>query len=27
VVVDVRLSDYLDHFHSDLGIMVARPLR
>jgi hypothetical protein len=27
VVVDVRLSDYLNHFHSDVGIMVARPLR
>ena len=27
VVLDVRLSDYLNHFRSDLGIMVARPVR
>ena len=27
VVLDVRLSDYLNHFRSDAGIMVARPLR
>ena len=27
VVLDVRLSDYLNHVHSDVGIMVARPLR
>jgi hypothetical protein len=27
VVLDQRLSDYLYHFHSDAGIMVARPLK
>ena len=27
VVIDQRLSDYLYHFHSDAGILVARPLR
>ena len=27
VVVDTRLSDYLKHFRSDSGILVARPLR
>src|SRR5437764_3174086 len=27
VVVDSRLSDYLKHFRSDSGILVARPLR
>jgi hypothetical protein len=27
VVVDARLSDYLNHFRSDVGIMVARPIR
>lgn len=27
VVVDQRLSDYLFHFRSDAGILVARPLR
>jgi hypothetical protein len=27
VVVDQRLSDYLYHFHTDAGIMVARPLK
>lgn len=27
VVLDVRLSEYLNHFRSDVGIMVARPLR
>ncbi|MEO6054948.1 MAG: N-acetylmuramoyl-L-alanine amidase-like domain-containing protein [Chthoniobacterales bacterium] len=25
VLVDVRLSDYLNHYHSDQGIMVIRP--
>jgi hypothetical protein len=27
VVLDQRLSDYLHHFRTDAGIMVARPLR
>jgi hypothetical protein len=27
VVLDQRLSDYLNHFRSDAGILVARPLR
>lgn len=27
VVVDMRLSDYLNHYRADAGIMVARPLR
>jgi hypothetical protein len=27
VVLDQRLSDYLYHFHTDAGIMVARPLK
>jgi hypothetical protein len=27
VVVDSRLSDYLNRYRSDAGIMVARPLR
>ena len=27
VVVDQRLSDYLNHFHTDSGILVARPTR
>jgi hypothetical protein len=27
VVVDSRLSDYLNRFHTDAGILVARPLR
>lgn len=27
VVVDARLSDYLRHFKSDVGIIVARPLK
>ena len=27
VVLDQRLSDYLYHFHSDAGIIVARPLK
>ena len=26
VVLDTRLCDYLAHFKSDLGIIVARPL-
>jgi hypothetical protein len=27
VVIDQRLSDYLYHFHTDAGILVARPLK
>ena len=27
VILDQRLSGYLDHFHTEAGIMVARPLR
>ena len=27
VVIDMRLSDYLNHYRADAGIMVARPLR
>jgi hypothetical protein len=27
VVIDSRLSDYLNQFKSDAGILVARPVR
>jgi len=27
VVIDSRLSDYLDHYRSDAGILIARPVR